>query len=79
MQNPLGARGCPGLPVGVGGWTELCRARENPLQPGLLPALVPALTFLPASSLCRFMSARLEETLQLLSGLSTKAWEQAIP
>lgn len=79
MQTPLGARGCPGVPVGVGGWTELCRAREKPLQPGLLPALVPALTFLPASSSCRFMSTRLEETLQLLTGLSTKAWEKAIP
>lgn len=79
MQTPLGVGGCPGVPVGVWGWTELCRAREKPLQPGLLPALVPALTFLPASLLCRFMSPRLEEALQLLSGLSINALEKAIP
>lgn len=59
--------------LGCGGWSELCLAREKALQPGLLPALAPALTFLPGSLLCRFMSTWLEETLLLLSGLSTKA------
>lgn len=40
---------------------------------------VKLVTFLPASLLCKFISALLEETPWLRSGVSTKAWDNAMP